>query len=190
MIWKLICFSSLRLFHEVKRFIVSLVRKVCIQYFNKIKLNFFAYDMFVFFFFIAYHRVQLLLSITQAPKCSRGGRPSGWDYTASLFVHKHSKIPHMCKTWWQGVMFVVAVATWYKPTGDPVQTCHWGNPPLACATVHHTATGKLSGTSRSTREGCVVERAVIFCCSVSIKHVGPAGQDRLAWLGSVPSAHL
>lgn len=59
-------------------------------------------------------------------------------------------------------MFVVAVATWYNPTGDPVQTRHWGNPPLARTTVHRTATGKLSGTSRSTREGCVVERAPFY----------------------------
>lgn len=42
LIWKLICFCLSCLFQEVKRFIVNLVRKLSIQYFNKIKLNFFA----------------------------------------------------------------------------------------------------------------------------------------------------
>lgn len=53
----------------------------------------------------------------------------------------------MCKTLWQSVMFAVAVATWCNLKGDPAQTCHQGFPPLADATAHYIATGKLSGTT-------------------------------------------
>lgn len=181
MIWKLICLCSSRLFHEVKRFIVSLVRKLCIQYFNKIKLNFFAYDVLFFFFLLKntenstyciffYWSCRSLELVSAAVEA---GKVCSWHQIILpvLFVHKHSKIPHMCKTWWQGVMFVVAVATWCNLTGDPVQTRHQGIPPLAYATVHCIATGKLSGTSHSTREGRGGKRTVIFCCSVIIQHV-------------------
>lgn len=64
-----------------------------------------------------------------------------------VFLFTNSEIPHMCKTLWQGVMFAVAVATWCNLTEDPVQTRHQGIPPLADATVHCIATGKLSGTT-------------------------------------------
>lgn len=175
MIWKLICLCSSRLFHEVKRFIVSLVRKLCTQYFNKIKLNFFAYDVFAFFFkkttkklnwkfnrlYFFYWSCRSLELISAAVEA---GKVCSWHQIILpvLFVHKHSKIPHICKTWWQGVMFVVAVATWCNLTGDPVQTRHQGIPPLVYATVHCIATGKLSGTSHSTREGRGGKRGQIY----------------------------
>lgn len=80
---------------------------------------------------------------------------------------------------------------WCNHTGEPVQTRHQGIPPLACATLHCIATGKISGTSHSTREGRGGKRGQLyFCCSVNIHCAGPAGEDRVAWLGSVPVANL
>lgn len=105
------------------------------------------------------------------------------DHTASLLVHQHGKIPHMCKTLWQGEMFAVAVATWCNLTGDPGQTRHWGIPPLADATVSCTASGRLGGTT-IIQQGSDMwwkERTVVFCFSVNMQRVGPAGQDRLTW---------
>lgn len=75
------------------------------------------------------------------------GQVGSWHQITLLLFLFASKIPHMCKTLWQGVMFAVAVATWCNLTGDPVQTRHQGIPPLADATAHYIATGKLSGTT-------------------------------------------
>ena len=44
-------------------------------------------------------------------------------------------------------MFAVAVATWCNLTGNPVQTHHRGNPPLADVAVYSMAAGRLSGTT-------------------------------------------
>lgn len=87
---------------------------------------------------------------------------------------------HTCKTLWRGVMFAVAVATWCNLTGDPVQTCHQGDPALA------DAPGSISGTTviQQGRDMWWKERTVIFCFSVNIPSVEPAGQ------GSLPYADL
>lgn len=90
----------------------------------------------------------------------------------------------MCKTLWQGVMFAEAVTTWCNLTGDPVQTRHQGIPPLANATMHCIATGRLSGTIiQQGRDMWWKEWTVIFCFSVNIQHVVPARQDQDLDLG-------
>lgn len=94
------------------------------------------------------------------------------DYDVFLFIHKYSKIPHMCQTWWQGVMFVVAVPMWWNLTGDPLQTRHQGISLLAWAAAHCTAAGKLSGTCPFNKGGtCWKEkRPFLYNCSASIQH--------------------
>lgn len=76
-------------------------------------------------------------------------------------------------------MFAVAVATWCNLTGDPVQTRNQGIPPLADATARCTATGKDSGTTiiQQGRDVVERERTVIFCFSINIQRVVPAGPD-------------
>lgn len=96
MIWKWICRVY---FQQVKSFIVNLGIKLRIRYFNKIKLNVSA--------FLSFNTFSLLKVRFDTRSCSL------WR-----------KIPHMCKTLCQGVMFAAAVATWC-PDAPP------GGPPLA-----------------------------------------------------------
>lgn len=162
MIWKLICiFLSFDVSFRRLNIFVYVVRKLSIQYFNKIKLNYFAKDVLLIYIFLLHimekHWIVNILYVALVmfdylsfilSAGMEAGEVGSWHpIILSLFLFVNSKIPHMCKTLWQGEMFAVAVATWCNPTWDPVQTRHQGIPPLADATVQCVATGKLSGTT-------------------------------------------
>lgn len=137
MIWKWICRVY---FQQVKSFIVNLGINLRIRYFNKIKLNVFVYAVF-----LSFNTFSLLKVRFDIRSCSL-----------------QQKMPHMCKTWGQGAMFVVAVAMWC-PDAPP------GEPPLARTApkawwepVCHSCS--RTGTSHSTELLIYGKQAsFIFC---------------------------